>query len=35
MYNVGDSVLAYWHSTGLFHIGTIVDSKSSGYVVVL
>jgi hypothetical protein len=35
MYNVGDSVLAYWHSTGLFHMGTIVDSNSSGYVVVL
>jgi len=34
MYNVGESVLAYWRTTGLFHMGTIVDHNSYGYHVV-
>jgi hypothetical protein len=34
MYNLGESVFAYWRSTGLFHLGTVVDTNSSGYHVV-
>jgi hypothetical protein len=34
MYNIGDSVFAFWKASGLYHLGTVVEVGSGQYHIV-